>query len=301
MTGSLVYRSSLVFRSGNSTGQVVHRWYPLDGTPGAPVGRPGERGGVEISPDGRWATVSADGNLELLDISSGTLAVLATGVTNASHWSPDSRRVLFVKADGTYQAVIGTGKSTLLYPGVEQVTDWTNDGLVIGGAGTMGLLPAPAETASGPLPFAPKVLGEVQGNQFRVSPDGRWVAYSAPSATQAGGFYRDIWIAAFPSLTNRRLVAGGTEPKWSRDGRLLFGRESVLYAVTLKPGPVPEFGPPTVLLRGEGLSMGGHAVVWGWAITPDGKRVLARSFASGAPDTAVEELHVVLNWPALVK
>jgi hypothetical protein len=83
---------------------------------------------------------------------------------------------------------------------------------------------------------------------------------------------------------------------------LIFGRESVLYAVTLKTGPVPEFGPPTVLLRGEGLSMGGHAVVWGWAITPDGTRVLARSFAAGAPDAdGVEDLHVVLNWPALVK
>jgi len=39
--------------------------------------------------------------------------------------------------------------------------------------------------------------------------------------------YVDIWIASFPTLTNRRLVAGGTEPKWSADGRLVLGRDSV--------------------------------------------------------------------------
>jgi len=298
-TVSASLTGTAVYRSGASTGAMVHRWYSIDGTPGDVIGQPGIGGGVEISPDGRWATRYLDGNLELLDISTGTLAVLETGVTNSSHWSPDSRRVLFAKQDGTYQTVIGTGKSTLLYPGVQQVTDWTKEGIIVGG-GTVGLLAPPAESATGKQPFAPKVLGEIRGNQFRVSPDGKWIAYSAPATAQTGGFYRDIWIASFPTLTNRRLVAGGTEPKWSADGRLVFGRDSVLYAVDLKSGPIPTFGAPKVLLQGAGTSMGGSADVWGWALTPDGKRVLARSFASAAT-SGVEEMHVVLNWPALVK
>ncbi len=162
------------------------------------------------------------------------------------------------------------------------------------------MLEAPEETASSPLPFALKVLGDIQGDQFRVSPNGKWVTYSAPSQTRAATFYRDVWIAAFPSLTNRRLVAPGTEPRWGADGRLLFGRDSVLYAVELKPGPLPDFNPPRVLLRPEGASMGGAANVWGWAITPDGTRVLARSRGSASTE-ASEDIHVILNWPALIK
>jgi len=315
-TVSASLTGTVVFRDGGSSGGIVHRWYSIDGKAGEVVGRPGIGGSVEISPDGRWATAFANGNLELVDINAGTVAILATDVlgTSSSHWSPDSRRVLFTKADGTYQAVIGTGKTTLLYTNRQNVaveisgssmatsfvTDWTKDGLVVNINGRVGLIPAPDESASGPLPFKPTVLGEIEGDQYRVSPDGRWVAYSTVSKTQAGGFYRDVWIAAFPSLTNRRLVAGGTEPKWAADGRLLFGRQNVLYGVELKPGLTPEFGAPKELLRSQGMSMGGAGNVWGWAIMPDGKRVLARSsvaITTDAPDT----IHVVLNWPALIK
>jgi Tol biopolymer transport system component/predicted Ser/Thr protein kinase len=306
MSASSSLTGTLVYRSGASTGAMVHRWYATDGKPGDVIGQPGVGGAVEISPDGRWAAAYLSGNLELLDISTGTLAILDTGVSaNAPHWSPDSRRVIFSKRDGTYQAVIGTGKSTLLYPDVQDVTDWTKDGLILGGTllgggGKVAILAAPPENATGKQAFEPRVLGDIRGDQFRVSPDGKWLTYSAPATAQTGGFYRDIWIASYPSLANRRLVAGGTEPKWSADGRLVFGRESVLYAVDVKPGPIPTFSAPKELFRGAGTSMGGSANVWGWALTPDGTRVLARSFASAAT-SGVEEIYVVQNWPALVK
>jgi hypothetical protein len=74
----------------------------------------------------------------------------------------------------------------------------------------------------------------------------------------------------------------------------------VLYGVDLQPGQTPEFSAPQEVLRAQGLSMGGTADVWGWAITPDGKRVLARSLAAMATDTQ-DDIHVVVNWPALIK
>ena len=74
----------------------------------------------------------------------------------------------------------------------------------------------------------------------------------------------------------------------------------MLYGVDLQPGPTPEFSAPKEVLRAQGLSMGGAAEVWGWAITPDGKRVLARSVAAINTDTQ-DDIHVVVNWPALIK
>ncbi len=82
------------------------------------IDRPGVGGPVEISPNGRWATAFSDNVLELLDIATGNVSVIATGLANYSHsyWSPDSRRVLFTTGEGTYQTVVGTGKTTLLIP-----------------------------------------------------------------------------------------------------------------------------------------------------------------------------------------
>lgn len=48
------------------------------------------------------------------------------------------------------------------------------------------------------------------------------------------------------------------------------------------------------------MSMGGAANVWGWAITPDSKRVFARSLA-GVDTESLKDIYVVLNWPTLIK
>ena len=78
-----------------------------------------------------------------------------------------------------------------------------------------------------------------------------------------------------------------------------FGSSSCFVGFRLV-APIPAFGAPKVLLQAQGMNMGGSGTVWGWAITPDGKRVLARSFASVATN-ALEDIDVVLNWPSLVK
>jgi Tol biopolymer transport system component len=56
-----------------------------------------------------------------------------------------------------------------------------------------------------------------------LSPDGRWIAYTfAPTGDP------DVWVASFPDVRQARekiSEGGGTEPRWSRDGRELFYRD----------------------------------------------------------------------------
>ncbi len=50
-----------------------------------------------------------------------------------------------------------------------------------------------------------------------VSPDGRWLAYASD---ESGRF--EIYVRPFPDTRTAKRqvsVAGGTEPRWSRDGR----------------------------------------------------------------------------------
>ena len=89
------------------------------------------------------------------------------------------------------------------------------------------------------------------------SPDGRWIAYQSNSSGRI-----EVHIQAFPPATRSGALpkghwtvssGGGTQPKWSLDGRELFyvGADSMIMAVavhataggdTLDPGPpVPLF------------------------------------------------------------
>ena len=54
----------------------------------------------------------------------------------------------------------------------------------------------------------------------RVSPDGRWIAYS----TNDSGMYQ-IVVQSFPDPNGGKwqiTAQGGVEPKWRRDGRELY-------------------------------------------------------------------------------
>jgi Tol biopolymer transport system component len=52
-----------------------------------------------------------------------------------------------------------------------------------------------------------------------ISPDGRWVAYVSEETGR-----KEVYVATFPEPTRRHRISteGGTQPRWSRDGRELF-------------------------------------------------------------------------------
>ena len=86
------------------------------------------------------------------------------------------------------------------------------------------ILPPVEGAAAQPYTTAP--FDQVYG---AFSPDGRSIAYAS---NESGQF--DVYVDSFPKPGARVRVttAGGTEPRWSHDGReLFFRRGSAIHAV----------------------------------------------------------------------
>jgi Tol biopolymer transport system component len=95
-----------------------------------------------------------------------------------------------------------------------------------------------------PVPFLATDYDERRG-QF--SPDGRWVAYDSNESGRD-----EIYVRGFPGAVGKSLVsvAGGTQPRWRRDGREIYyvAPDNKLMAVEVKPcGHALEVGSPKEL------------------------------------------------------
>jgi Tol biopolymer transport system component len=127
-------------------------------------------------------------------------------------------------------------------------------------------------------------------NQVALSPDGRWLAFGSVTAGQRW----EIYVTAFPDRSSTRLVSrdGGTEPRWSRDGReLFFKSRGNLVAVSVPPGPVFAPGAPRVLFPVTAYRAANNRQQYD--VSPDGQRFLMiRDLRGNASGTVV----YVENW-----
>ena len=294
-TGVLVYRQGV--NGGNNT-QL--RWFTREGKPDGEPTRLGNWSFIEPSPDGRRAVLITAGTtpMDLLDLTSGVLSSLGTETVSGAVWSPDGRRIAFAKRDGLYQMVLGSGKSSLFYDGPERIIEaWTAEGLLLlEGIGKLSLLPAPEENATGRVTAKPRSLGDPVGFMTRLSPDAKWIAYTSAISGRL-----EVWVAAYPALTDRRKVAEGRMPFWRADGKELIFASGTgdLMSVEVRQGSSLEFGVPKLALHALG-SVIETGLYRQYLLSPDGKRFLVH-MGVGDQRQAVEPLHVTLNWPSLVK
>jgi len=286
-------------RTGKSEGILIER---------------GDNGPMLLSPDDRMLIV-ARGNLRderdlwVKDLISGVFSPLASTSGEDSYpvWSPDSRRVAYLHDDGTKRVVlvttIGSGKHVPVSTDgtLRAVFDWTKDGTSLlaarnGNVGNVGLFSAPSDGT--PQPSTGKLettLNEsYQITQFRVSPDGKWVAYTSQQSGQP-----EIWVAAFPSFTSRRQVSSGgaAMPIWRGDGKELFfaGRDQSLKSTAVKTGHTLEFGPVETLFAAQ-IPM--NTFQFFYAVNHDGTRFYVRESFAGSG--TAEPLYIVTNWTSLL-
>ena len=89
----------------------------------------------------------------------------------------------------------------------------------------------------------------VDESTARVSPDGRWLAFTS----NEGGAW-NIWIQDFPAGTNKRRIttAGGRDPSWRQDGAELYyqANDGAVMAVPVN-GPTAAFGTPVKLFKSD--------------------------------------------------
>ena len=218
-------------------------------------------------------------------------------------WSPDGTRIvfsaqregppnLFVKLlDGSEEAQQLLASESIARPG-----DWSADGNYIvyhteGVNSLVDLWVLPLDGGQKPFPFLQTEFNETQG---RLSPDGRWMAYSSDESGRS-----EVYVQDFPgSQTKWRISSeGGGEPQWRQDGKELFyiDLESTLMAVPLKSASTFEAGLPQALFQAPFAFS--SAALWHrnfYSATSDGQRFLAYLEEPSQQLSAV----VVLNWTA---
>ena len=220
-------------------------------------------------------------------------------------WSPDSRMVTLQSLlEWPYRFIRGTGAGDevrLFLPeaGHLVINDWSHDSKYLVGA------TATRQTVHDLWDFERRPDGSFSGLQEFVvtpfqehsavfSPDHRYVTY----CSNESGRY-EIYVHGFPTGGRRWQVSaeGGTQPRWSRDGREIFYVEGDrLMAVPVLPGREFSIGPAQHLFSDPQLDRGFFNR--SYDVSPNGQSFVMAGNA--AEDTSVS-IHVVQNWLQVIQ
>jgi len=258
-----------------------------------------------FSPDGSQLAMdfSQQGSRDVwsLDLRQKTLTRLT--FENDGHdaiWSPDGRYLAYISrvgifrrradgsgvADSLYVANVPTGPLAFTPDGLTLITSPTN----INGSFDIGLLSMGDERVEQPFIATPF------NEQFvALSPDGRWMAYCSDETGRM-----EVYVRSFPEGGAKILVSldGGTEPRWSPDGRQLYyigAKDNAPYLISARVSTGSSFAVQdrTPLFdMSEFEPAAPHA---NWDVSPDGSR-----FAM-VHQGALSEMVFVLNWTEEVR
>ena len=293
-------------------GALVHHTYLdqerlawIDRT-GAEVGDLGPAGtyiSLRISPDGgrvlfsRAQALVGTFDLWMTDVARGGEQRLTSDLTSevSGLWQQDGRAVFFGADRGgpphLFRKDLRTAVETEVLPagGLQVAEDVSPDGRALAfsdrSAGRLSTWTIPVQGT----PARSALLNSGAGvSQVRFLPGGGFMAFSS---NESGT--NEIYISPYPSTGEKTLAstAGGTMPRWSRDGRELFyvAGDRRLTAVSVRTTPTLELGRPRPL-----FTLTGRRVWKDYDVAPDGR------FLAIVTDVRGDEqpLTVVLNWTA---
>jgi serine/threonine-protein kinase len=219
---------------------------------------------------------NGEGDLSLYEMDRGAWTRLTTGMLTGPGlaWSPDGKWIFFTSfksGDGKMFRIPSQGGTP------EQLTfdldswDYPSsvlpDGTAVlyvktlsrGGRAMILRL----EPRGAPQPLTKTLPADTSESSPVVSPDGRWVAYGSD---QSGSRQIHVRPLAGDGESIRVSPTGGTNPRWSRDGReLLYERGPEIWTATVEPGDTFRYRAPRMLLAtdllgpgpGRGIAKGG--------------------------------------------
>ncbi len=291
-------------------------WFDRAGKQLGVLGDPGFEGYLALSPDGSRAAVTVgtpepSPNLDvwLYDVARGVRTRLTfDGKSAGAVWSPDGKRVAFNSsrkdASDLYSkpASGGDTEEVMFSGGQEEAAEsWSPNGRFIAfrvsttvtvstpstGGQDVGLWVLPLVGDRKPSTFVQTPFVEMQA---RFSPDGRWVAYVSNESKRF-----EVYVTRFPGPGGKWQIstAGGTQPRWRRDGQEIFylAPGSRLMAAAVKgQGANFEVGAARPLFQTR------HRTGWGnsYDVSADGQRFLVNALL----DVAEEPVTLVVNWMA---
>jgi serine/threonine protein kinase len=257
--------------------------------------------GARISPQGDRVALQIDAGVNdiwVLEPARGVRTRLTFGpVTNFGPvWSPDGTWIAYSsdrngRSDLFRKHSDGSGTEELLLTDEQRplATDWSRDGKyiiyqhVVGSDGEIWALPLDGERK--PQMVVP------HGLQGRLSPDGRWLAYTS---SESGAL--ENYVVAFGGGQGKWQVSsnGGILPHWSTDGKELYYMDSTynLFAVPVKEvGGALQFGAAQTL-----ISHWSAPQVF-YDVAPDGRKFLLDRIAQEVSQSVT----VVTNFSAGLK
>jgi Tol biopolymer transport system component/DNA-binding winged helix-turn-helix (wHTH) protein len=293
----------LAFSGYHDTLRVELGWVNRRGEPLRGVKTPTDLYNPSLSLDERLLVAGTGRELWLIDLERDAATRLGRGNTTA--FSPDGRRLAYTSGRtgaGMNELYLrepsGAAAGTLLLGGTDNkvLTDWSRDGRFIVYCSVnektqLDIWAMPTTGHQAPITILATPSNECQG---RVSPDGRWMAYTSD---ETGAF--EIYVQAFDGGGGKRVVSvgGGSEPQWSGDGRELFyvAADATLMAVAMPADERAAMPRPAALFRipvgaGELNTRRNH-----YLASANGERFLVSS-----SDQPRETLNVLVNWTALL-
>jgi serine/threonine-protein kinase len=301
VAASLSRNGSLVYVRGGLATQLV----VLDET-GKLIGTPSEIHDFTdpvlsppvFAPDGHRVAVSifegGASDIWIYDLSTSILSRLTSyrGVASSPVWTPDGRRVAYVDrgsgrsvwwvdADGgrppeKLASFSDAVRSLTFSPdGSYAVVNVGASSIASAGTANLVLLPLTGDRT-------PSILVQTTFSELdpTISPDGKWLAYAS---NVTGRF--EIYLRPFPgpggAVQLTAGTAGATDPRWARDGRLIYRSGDTIVVATLTKGPVPSVAQQRRLFQ---------------ATTPYAVSADAKHFALLRSTGNDQQVVVVLNW-----
>jgi hypothetical protein len=236
-----------------------------------------------FSPSGRDVVVTVlgpggglAGDLWVLNVDRGTGARLTfEGSDQFPDWSADGRRIVYTTlrgANGVYWKSAGGGAAELLFKPAEGVlfeAVLANDQNRV--IYRLGGIPGDLYWARRDSSRAPRelVASRFDERAPALSPDGRWLAFVSDETG-----LDQVYVQPFPEGSGRWPIspAGGTEPRWRRDGSELFYRNAdTLFAVSVQTRPDFSVADRVALFTGRYLFNDRHA---SYDVHPSGDRFI---------------------------
>ncbi len=292
----------LVFETHGEQSRLA--WKGREGAEIGQAGPPADYGAIRISPEGRRiAAMIANpqtglNDIGIIDITRNVTTRFTPEDSDAYYpvWSPDGSRMVYCRPEKgppfLHEKPLAGGEEEELLPpsGTMQCpTDWSADGRFIlyqdrVTATNWDIWILPLDGNRRPIPFQATRHEEKDAT---FSPDVRWVAYASDETGRP-----EIYVQPFQGPGERQRVsrAGGTLPRWGRDGKGLFylGAAGQLMAVPVALGPNLALGAPAAQFTGA--APGG--LVTEYDVSPDGERFLVNVTIPGAGAAPT----VLLNW-----
>src|SRR4051812_27594751 len=301
---SIAENGAMVYQSRRSyTSHLI--WFDRAGKEMETVGPPAIYHPT-LSPDGTKLALTLDSandghmRVHVFDLIRGTLTNISPDSerSEAPVWSPDGNTLAYSARAAASQLrtrpADGSGEpATLAESPRVMTTDWSPDGRYILYMNFLRGIPElwtydTVEKNSAALIPPPSAEGQ-------ISPDGRWIAYTIGGNVEPG-----IYVQPFPTLGLRTKisVSGGTQSRWSPDGKELYyigsGKQLMAVSIRLEAGKLVA-SPPRVLFRTRMHAT--RYAIFQYDVSHDGNHFLINSLPR---EDAAAPLTLLTDWQAQV-